>query len=87
MSEREKFEAYVMTQGVDFKYLSNIVFNGTDYELMHDDEEYEGALAEIRLGWATWQAARADLLEDMELNKLADAAKTQKRIAVNLEDL
>ena len=36
---------------------------------------------------AAWQAARADLLEDMELNKLADAAKTQKRIAVNLEDL
>ena len=54
---------------------------------MHDDEEYEGALAEIRLGWATWQAARADLLEDMELNKLADAAKTQKRVRVNLEDL
>ena len=36
---------------------------------------------------AAWQAARADLQEDIELNKLADAAKTQKRITVNLEDL
>ena len=34
---------------------------------------------------AAWRAARADLLEDMELNKMADAAKTQKRITVNLE--
>ena len=75
MSEREKFFYEIDGLGFDFEDKSI--------------REQTGGFNDIHLNqlWEVWQAARADLLEDIELNKLADAAKTQKRVRVNLEDL
>lgn len=87
MSEREKFEAWFKTT----KHWKTL----HEYIAIHEPhiktvfcksgKKYRNDVVDA--SWQTWQAARADLLEDMELNKLADEAKTQKRVKVNLEDL
>lgn len=63
--EREAFEAYLLDQGVELKYLPSICFNGSEYDLEDDgDDEYQEALGEINIGWKTWQAAKASAVPD-----------------------
>ena len=80
MSEREKFEAWYCENHTGLKQSDLAKFRTPSGYFFSDP-------LKIDVSWEAWQAARADLLEDMELNKLADAAKTQKRVRVNLEDL
>lgn len=56
--QREAFEAYLLSQGVDLKYMPCVYFNGTVYDQDDGDEDYQDALGEINLGWNAWQEAQ-----------------------------
>lgn len=56
--QRGMFEAYLLSQGVDLKYMPCIYFNGESYDQDDGDEDYQEALGEINLGWNAWQQAQ-----------------------------
>ena len=70
--EREAFEVYLLSQGVDLKYLPCIYFNGTSYDQEDGDEDHEVALGEINLGWNAWQAAKASAVPEPSQEKTWD---------------
>ena len=63
--ERKAFEEYLISQGVDLKYIPSIHFNGCIYDQGDDfDEDQQEALGEINLGWNAWQAAKAQAVPE-----------------------
>ena len=64
--EKIAHEKHLLSQGVDFKYLPNIQYNELEniYELIEWDEEYSEALNEINSSWCTWQAAKAQAVQE-----------------------
>ena len=67
--ERKAFEEYLISQGVDLKYIPSIHFNGCIYDQGDDfDEDQQEALGEINLGWNAWQAAKAQVLNAQALH-------------------
>ena len=66
--EKIAHEKHLLSQGVDFKYLPNIQYNELEnvYELIEWDEEYSEALNEINSSWCTWQAAKAQAVQETQ---------------------
>lgn len=64
--QRQAFEVYLLSEGVDLKYLPCIYFNGTSYDQQDGDDDYQEALGEINLGWNAWQAAKAQANKQFE---------------------
>lgn len=64
--EKIAHEKHLLSQGVDFKYLPNIQYNELEnvYELIEWDDEYSEALNEINSSWCTWQAAKAQAVQE-----------------------
>ena len=64
--EKIAHEKHLLSQGVDFKYLPNIQYNELEnvYELIEWCEEYSEALNEINSSWCTWQAAKAQAVQE-----------------------
>ena len=66
--EKIAHEKHLLSQGVDFKYLPNIQYSELEnvYELIEWDEEYSEALNEINSSWCTWQAAKAQAVQETQ---------------------
>ena len=81
--EKIAHEKHLLSQGVDFKYLPNIQYNELEnvYELIEWGEEYSEALNEINSSWCTWQAAKAQAVQEQDQQVWATSNLTWKDIA------
>lgn len=81
--EKIAHEKHLLSQGVDFKYLPNIQYNELEnvYELIEWGEEYSEALNEINSSWCTWQAAKAQAVQEKDQQVWGTSNLTWKDIA------
>ncbi len=85
--EKIAHEKHLLSQGVDFKYLPNIQYNELEnvYELIEWDEEYSEALNEINSSWCTWQAAKAQAVQEKDQPSLGHKQSNMERHRISTE--